>query len=107
MEFKSASHCRFCNSALPARQRGDVCGSPECAEKVSLHQRIFFLIIFGDEKMNLACKKKLACGHACPGVAGEPVCPPCRIACFWLLEMFFVNWTKRFARSMRCKRTRI
>ncbi len=60
VEFKSASHCRFCNSALPAKQRGDVCTAQECAEKA-----------------NAACRKKLACGHQCGGCLGELQCPPC------------------------------
>lgn len=60
VEFKSASHCRFCNSALPAKQRSDVCQSAECAEKA-----------------RGACKKTLACGHSCGGCFGESVCPPC------------------------------
>ncbi len=32
--FQAASHCRFCNSALPPKVRGDVCGQQECLEKV-------------------------------------------------------------------------
>ncbi len=60
---EQAKKCRFCDSEIKNNNRGpddDVCNQGDCRER-----------------FNDACKKKLPCGHKCPGVQGETKCPPC------------------------------
>lgn len=62
-KFKEAKKCKYCQSEIKANNRGpseDVCSAEDC---VGANQ--------------IACTKKLLCGHPCYGTKFDKNCPPC------------------------------
>jgi len=62
-KFKEAKKCKYCNSEIKNNNRGpaeNVCNGEDCVGA-----------------FNIACPKKLLCGHQCYGTKFDKTCPPC------------------------------